>query len=206
MERKKVGRGGRNSAFKGVPEMKFPPTLWPAPDADWQLPAELIETIHQTLTQPSPTDLSKLQRHDLARNRLALLGLDLGYESKIEVSTGHRAMVLSGRFDNVWFAPEERKTVVFEIDSCWRRESIAKLGRVPDSQLRLWICYGNRFIPADPVDPGLRKLNILRIDPEHMGAPGPRHAERLGPGAWPDALYPRFADHIARGGRPGMVM
>lgn len=186
--------------------MKIPPTLWPAPDSEWRLPAHLIETIQEALTQPSPSDLSKLQRHYLAQERLAQLGRDLDYESKIEVSTGHRAIVLSGRFDNVWFASEERKTIVFEIDSCWRRESIVKLGRVPDSQLRLWIYYGNRFIPADPVEPGLRKLNILRIDPEHLGARGPRHAERLGPGTWPDALYPRFADHGARGGRPGMVM
>lgn len=186
--------------------MKIPPTLWPAPDAEWRLPADLIETIQQALTQPSPAHLSKFQRHQLAQKRLAQLGRDLDYQEQIEVSTGHRAMVCSGRFDNVWFAQEGRKTIVFEIDSRWKRESIVKLGRVPDSQLRLWIYYGNKFIPTDPVDPGLRKLNILRIDPEHLGLPGPRHAERLGTGVWPDALYPRSADHSARGGRPGMVM
>jgi hypothetical protein len=181
--------------------MKIPPTLWPAPDAEWRLPADLIETIHQTLTQPSPADLSKFQRHQLAQKRLAQLGRDLDYEEKTEVSTGHRAMISPGRFDNVWFAPEGRKTIVFEIDSRWKRESIVKLGRVPDSQLRLWIYYGNMSIPADPVDPGLRRLNILRIDPEHLGLPGPRHAELLGTGVWPEALYPGFADHSARAGR-----
>ncbi|HQR87704.1 MAG TPA: hypothetical protein PLH31_00165 [Caulobacter sp.] len=45
--------------------MKVPPTLWPAPDADWRLPADLIETIQQTITQPMPADHSKLQRHNL---------------------------------------------------------------------------------------------------------------------------------------------
>lgn len=186
--------------------MKVPPTLWPAPDADWRLPADLIETIQQTITQPMPTDLSMLDRHNLAQKRLAQLGCDLGYDAKIEVYTGHRAMVRQGRFDAVWFAPETQKSIVFEIDSCWKRESIVKLGRVPDSQLRLWIYYGSRFIPNDPVHPGLRKLNILRIDPEQLGLPGPRHAERLSSGTWPEALYPRFADHSARGGRPGAVM
>jgi len=186
--------------------MKVPPTLWPAPDADWRLPADLIETIQQTIIQPAPAELSKQQRHDLAQRRLTQLGRDLGYEAKIEVRTGHRAMTHSGRFDAVWFAPEGRQTIVFEIDSSWKRESIVKLGRVPDNQLRLWIYYGNRFIPADPVEPGLRKLNILRIDREHIGLPGPRHAERLSPGTWPEALYPRRADHSARGGRLGVVM
>lgn len=186
--------------------MKVPPTLWPAPDADWRLPADLIETIQQTITQPIPADHSKLQRHNLAQRRLAQLGRDLEYEARIEVGTGHRAMTHSGRFDAVWFAPEGQRTIVFEIDSCWRRESIVKLARVPDSQLRLWIYYGSRFIPDDPVEPGLRKLNILRIDPEHLGLLGPRHAERLSAGTWPEALYPRLADHSARGGRPGAVM
>ncbi|MDP3635159.1 hypothetical protein [Phenylobacterium sp.] len=186
--------------------MKVPPTLWPAPDADWRLPSELIETIQKILTQPAPKDLSTQQRHDLAQKRLAQLGRDLGYEARIEVPTGHRAMVYQGRFDVVWFAPETQKSIVFEIDRRWKRESIVKLGRLPDSQLRLWIYYGNRFIPDDPVDPGLRKLNILRIDPEHLGLPGPRKAERLSAGHWPEALYPTRADHSARGGRPGEVM
>lgn len=186
--------------------MKVPPTLWPAPDADWRLPADLVQTIQQIIVQPMPADLSKQQRHDLAQRRLAQLGRDLGYEARIEVCTGYRAMIYQGRFDVVWFSPDARKTIVFEIDSCWKRESIVKLGRLPDDRLRLWIYYGNRFIPADPVDPGLRKLNILRIDPEHIGLPGPRKAERLSAGAWPEALYPRYADHSARGGRPGMVM
>lgn len=186
--------------------MKVPPTFWPAPEPDWQLPAKLIETIQQVLIQPAATHLSKQQRHDLAQKRLAQLGRDLGYEAKIEVQTGHRAMIYQGRFDAVWFGTEAKETIVFEIDSSWKRESIVKLGRVPDDRLRLWIYYGNRFIPDEPVDQGLRKLNILRICPEQLGLPGPRKAERLSAGRWPEALYPKYADHSARGGRLGAVM
>ena len=186
--------------------MKVPPTLWPAPDGDWRLPADLIETIQHSLTQPAPADLSKQQRHDLAQQRLAQLGRDLGYEAKIEVCTGHRVMTGQGRFDVVWFGQQGQKTIVFEIDSCWRWKSMVKLGRVPDDRLRLWVYYGNKTVPADPVDPGLCKLNILRIDPEHLGLPGLRRGGRLSAGAWPEALYPRRADHSARGGRLGMVM
>ncbi len=170
--------------------MQVTPRLWPAPDADWRLPADLIETIQQTLIQPAPTDLSKQQRHDLAQKRMAQLGCDLGYEARIEVGTGYRAKIREGRFDVVWFAPEMQKSIVFEIDSCWRRESIVKLGRVRDSELRLWIYYGNRSIPDDPVAPGLRKLNILRIHPEHLGLRRPRLLDRRGPGCWPEELTP----------------
>ena len=186
--------------------MKVPPTLWPAPDADWRLPADLIEMIQRAITLPMPTDLSKLQRHDLVQRRLAQLGRDRGHDARIEVGTGFRARVQQGRFDVVWFAPMSQKSIVFEIDSQWRCKSIAKLGRVPDSQLRLWIYYGSKTIPADPGEPGLRKLNILRIDPALLGLPSPQRIGRLEAGVWPEALYPRRADHSARGARPGMVV
>jgi len=169
-----------------------PPSFWPAPDADWRLSAELIAAIDAALTAPLPRRISKLERHDRLQARLHALGPSFGYGSRTEVNTGYRRFIHAGRFDVVWDQLNgQDRPIVFEIDSCWRHESLLKLGRVGPECLKLWIYYGQRPFPLDPGEPGFRRLNILRIQPWRLGVKDGRRVRPLGPGPWPDALHPR---------------
>lgn len=177
--------------------MQAPISLWPAPDEDWRLPLALIRQIHARSILPLPAKVSKLQRHDILQARMLELGVELGFNAQAEVPTGHRKMVRTGRFDVTWTpSAPSAKRIVFEIDSCWRHESLLKLGRLSDGDLRLWIYYGQRPFPIEPTEPGFRKLNILRIDPTDLGIRSSgRRSMLLAPGEWPAMLYPRRAEH-----------
>jgi hypothetical protein len=177
--------------------MQKPISIWPAPDGDWRLPTTLIRQIHARSIMPLPRNVSKLQRHNIIQARMLELGLELGFKVQAETSTGHRKMVRTGRFDLTWTPMiAHAKRIVFELDSCWRHESLLKLGRLADSDLRLWIYYGQRPFPVEPTEPGFRKLNILRLDPADLGIRSSgRRSARLAPGEWPAMLYPRRADH-----------
>lgn len=83
--------------------------------------------------------------------------------------------------------------IVFEIDSCWRHESLLKLGRVGEDALKLWIYYGQRPRPLEPTEPGFRRLNILRIEPWRLGVRDGRRVVELAPGPWPELLFPGLA-------------
>ena len=127
--------------------MATPPSFWPAPDAAWRLDSDLVAVINTELTKPLHSGISKLERHNLLQKRLADLGAHLGYNSQIEVETGHRKFKRSGRFDVVWTCRGEGLPIIFEIDSCWRQESLLKLGRVGEEALKLWVYYGQRPFP-----------------------------------------------------------
>ncbi|MFN3513796.1 MAG: hypothetical protein ACK41C_12165 [Phenylobacterium sp.] len=172
-----------------------PPTFWPAADAAWRLDRSLIAAIHRELTRPLPKRITKLQRHDLLQRRLSELGDRFGYDSKIEVATGYRRRRYSGRFDVMW-SPREGGSlpIVFEVDSCWRHESLLKLGRVSEEALKLWVYYGMRSAPPEPIEPGFRRLNILRIEPWLLGMKDSQRLRHLEPGPWPEVLYPRRAE------------
>ena len=191
----KEREAGCNSLCK-VSSVPKPISLRPAPDAGWQLPTTLISQIHAEATAPLPRAISKLQRHNLIQARMLELGVRLGFDAQVEVATGHRKMSQTGRFDVAWTPIDVgAKRIVFEIDSCWRHESLLKLGRLSDNDLRLWIYYGRRPFPLEPVEPGFRKLNILRIDPEDLGVRfSSRRSVQLTPGDWPAMLYPGKAD------------
>ena len=171
--------------------MATPPSFWPAPDTPWQLASDLVAVINAELTKPVPRGISKLDRHNLLQRRLADLGGHLGYASKIEVQTGCRKLKRSGRFDVVWTPLGKGLPIIFEIDSCWRSESLLKLGRVDEDALKLWIYYGQRPFPLEPVEPGFRRLNILRIEPWRLGVKDGGRVVSLEPGRWSEALYPR---------------
>ena len=173
--------------------MATPPSFWPAPDAAWRLDSDLVAVINTELTKPLHSGISKLERHNLLQKRLADLGAHLGYNSQIEVETGHRKFKRSGRFDVVWTCRGEGLPIIFEIDSCWRHESLLKLGRVGEEALKLWIYYGQRPFPQEPVEPGFRRLNILRIEPWRLGVQDGRRMVSQSPGRWTEALYPRQA-------------
>lgn len=177
--------------------MHAPISLWPAPDEDWRLPSTLIGEIHSRSILPLPAKASKLQRHNILQARMLELGLELGFAIQAEAPTGHRKMVRTGRFDLVWTPPGPApRRIVFEIDSCWRQESLLKLGRLADSDLRLWVYYGQRPFPIEPTEPGFRKLNILRISAADLGIrSSARRSMLLAPGEWPAMLYPRRAEH-----------
>lgn len=173
--------------------MATPPSFWPAPDTTWRLEPDLVGVINGELTKPLPSGISKLERHNLLQRRLSDLGAHLGNASRTEVKTGHRKFVQSGRFDVVWTPRGEGLPIIFEIDSCWRHESLLKLGRVGEEALKLWIYYGQRPFPLEPVEPGFRRLNILRIEPWRLGVQDGRRMVSLAPGPWPEALNPRRA-------------
>ncbi len=172
--------------------MPIPPSYWPAHDPAWQLADDLVAVINAELTKPLPGGISKLQRHNHLQKRLAELGGYLGYDSRIEVETGYRRFERSGRFDVVWTPRNEGLPIIFEIDSCWRHESLLKLGRVGEEANKLWIYYGQRPMPLEPTEPGFRRLNILRIEPWRLGVKDGRRVVPLAPGPWPEALYPRM--------------
>ena len=173
--------------------MAIPPSYWPAHDISWRLASDLIGIINAELTKDLPRGISKLERHDLLQRRLAHLGEYLGYSAAVEVATGYRRFVLSGRFDVVWTPHDGGLPIIFEIDSCWRHESLLKLGRVGEDALKLWIYYGYRPMPLEPTEPGFRRLNILRIEPWRLGVKDGRRVVALTPGPWPEALFPRRA-------------
>lgn len=173
--------------------MATPPSFWPAPDSSWRIASDLVNVINGELTKPLPSGISKLERHNLLQRRLADLGAHLGHASRTEVETGHRKFKQSGRFDVVWTPGSGSLPIIFEIDSCWRHESLLKLGRVGEEALKLWIYYGQRPFPLEPVEPGLRRLNILRIEPWRLGVQDGHRAVSLAPGPWPEALHPRQA-------------
>ena len=173
-----------------------PPSFWPAPQLDYRLPSNLIATIDQTLATRLPRGISKLERHNILQQRLHTLGADLDFTSRIEVSTGYRRFEVTGRFDAVWTPHEtDARPIIFEIDSCWRHESLLKLGRVGEEALKLWIYYGQRPFPLEPTEPGFRRLNILRLEPWRLGIKQGRQVRASAPGLWPEPLYPQ------RGGR-----
>lgn len=173
--------------------MAIPPSFWPAHDTAWRLASDLIGVINAELTKPLASGITKLERHNQLQRRLADLGDLLGYVSQIEVETGHRRFARSGRFDVVWTPVDGGLPIIFEIDSCWRHESLLKLGRVGEEALKLWIYYGYRPMPLEPVDPGFRRLNILRIEPWRLGVKDGRRVNHLAPGPWPAPLYPTRA-------------
>jgi len=175
-----------------------PPCFWPAYETDSQLELDFIRLIDDELTRPLPKDISKLDRHNTLQRRLADLGGRLGYDPKIEVPTGHRRFVYSGRFDVAWSRPNGERPIIFEIDSCWRHESLLKLGRIGEEAQKLWIYYGHRPRPLEPNEPGFRRLNILRIGPWRLGVQGGRRQQTVAPGEWPEHLYPRLAEHSGR--------
>lgn len=180
--------------------MEVSPTLWPAPDAAWRLSGELIGIIQQTVTAPLPDDLSKLQRHNLIQKRVAHLGTRLGYDAKIEVGAGYIDRKGEGLLDVVWSHPQDRRTIAMEIDSSWRQRSLVKLGRAPDGHRRLWIYYGSRAMPEAPTEPGLRRINILQIDPGLLGIRQQKRRVKVEPSCWPPALYPAQAVQRSRPG------
>jgi len=117
-------------AAKDSPLHCAPPSFWPAPQLDYRLPSNLVVTIDETLTTRLPHRISKLERHNILQQRLHSLGADLGFTSRIEVSTGYRRCEATGRFDVVWDPYETGAPPgIFEIDSCWRHESLLTLGR-----------------------------------------------------------------------------
>lgn len=172
-----------------------PPCFWPAYEAGWRLNADLVHLIDEELTRPLPDGISKLQRHNTLQRRLAELGSRLGYGSAIEVATGYRRYVQTGRFDVAWTRPGGQPPIIFEIDSRWRHESLLKLGRVGEEAQKLWIYYGQRPRPPEPTEPGFRRLNILRIGPWRLGVKEGRRQQVISPGQWPEALFPRMANH-----------
>ena len=107
------------------------------------------------------------------------------------MQTGCRKLKRSGRFDVVWTPLGKGLPIIFEIDSCWRSESLLKLGRVREDAFKLWIYYGQRPFPLEPVEPGFRRLNILRIEPWRLGVKDGGRVVSLEPGRWSEALYPR---------------
>jgi len=131
---------------------------------------------------------------------LTELGDRLGYTAQIEVKTGHRRFERSGRFDVVWTPRDDGLPIIFEIDSCWRHESLLKLGRVSEQALKLWVYYGQRPMPLEPAEPGFRRLNILRIEPWRLGVKDGRRVVALSPGPWPEVLFPR---HVSAKLDPG---
>jgi hypothetical protein len=167
-----------------------PPCFWPACDAGWRLDADLVHLIDEELTRPLPDGISKIHRHNMLQRRLAELGSRLGYGSAIEVATGYRRFVQTGRFDVAWTRPDGQPPIIFEIDSCWRRESLVKLGRVGKEAQKLWIYYGQRPWPPEPTEPGFRRLNMLRIGPSRRGVNDGRRRPVISPGRWPEALFP----------------
>jgi hypothetical protein len=110
--------------------------------------------IDKTLAAPLPPNISKLDRHNALQERLRLLGEELEFVPAIEVATGYRKFKASGRFDVVWEPKDGSAKIIFEIDSCWRHESLLKLGRVGANALKLWIYYGQRPFPNKPDEPG----------------------------------------------------
>lgn len=180
--------------------MSKPPTFWPASETQWRLPEELVFGIDGALSAPLPVGISKLARHNRLQHRLAELGEQLGFQSKLEVPTGYRRWTHSGRFDVVWtpIVAECPMPIVFEIDSCWRHESLLKLGRVGEDAFKLWIYYGQRPRPLEPTEPGFRRLNILRIEPWRLGVRDGRRVVELAPGPWPEPLFPRLAHSVDR--------
>lgn len=170
-----------------------PPSYWPAPDSAWSLCPNLVALIDKTLAAPLPPNISKLDRHNALQERLRLLGEELEFVPTIEVATGYRKFKASGRFDVVWEPKDGSAKIIFEIDSCWRHESLLKLGRVGADALKLWIYYGQRPFPNKPDEPGFRRLNILKIQPHRLGVKDGRRVVDLAPGSWPEALYPRRA-------------
>lgn len=72
-------------------------------------------------------------------------------------------MARTGRFDLTWMPRDaDAKRIVFEIDSCWRHESLLKLGRLADSDCAFGSITASAPSRLKPEEPGLRKLNILR--------------------------------------------
>ncbi|WP_419320592.1 hypothetical protein ACN2C7_06495 [Caulobacter sp. ErkDOM-E] len=180
--------------------MEVFPTLWPAPDADWRLSGELIAIIQQTVTEPLPGDISKLQRHNLVQKRVAHLGTRLGYDARIEVGAGYIARNGEGLFDVVWSHPQDQRSIAMEIDSSWRQRSLVKLGRAPAGHRRLWIYYGSRAMPEAPSEPGLRRINILQIAPELLGVRHQKRRVKVEASYWPGSLYPAQAVQRSRSG------
>ena len=72
---------------------------------------------------------------------------------------------------------------------------LLKLGRVGEEAQKLWIYYGQRPRPPEPTEPGLRRLNILKIGPWRLGVKEGRRQQVISPGQWPEALFPRMANH-----------
>ncbi len=176
-----------------------PINYWPAADAQFRLPKPLITLIDQALTAPLRPGITKAARHAALQIRLHELGFGLGYHSRMEVGTGHRRFKFEGRFDVVW-TPDPandgdfvEKPIIFEVDRHWKHESALKLGRVGEEALKLWIYYGTRPAPPEPVEPGFRRLNILSIQPWRLGIKETHTVRRRVPGAWPDLLYPTMA-------------
>ncbi|HXG71402.1 hypothetical protein [Caulobacter segnis] len=181
-----------------------PINYWPAVDADFQLPWPLVHLIDRSLAAPLMPGITKEARHYMLQTRLHALGVGLGYQSQIEVCTGHRRFIAQGRFDVVWTHDPAKndgfleKPIIFEIDSRWKHESALKLGRVGEEALKLWVYYGNRPAPPEPAEPGFRRLNILRIQPWRLGVKEARSVRLSTPGAWPDPLYPQMASSARR--------
>jgi len=176
-----------------------PINYWPAADAQFRLPKPLITMIDQVLTAPLMPGITKEARHAVLQLRLHALGVCLGYQSRMEVGTGYRRFIFQGRFDVVWTLDPANdagfleKPIIFEVDSHWKHESALKLGRVGEEAFKLWIYYGTRPAPPEPVEPGFRRLNILSIQPWRLGIKEARTVRRRDPGAWPDPLYPTMA-------------
>ncbi|CAN5490991.1 hypothetical protein BH10PSE3_BH10PSE3_04530 [soil metagenome] len=151
-----------------VPLMKIT-SFWSPPSSDWRLPAELVELIYAEIFQPITAEHRGKFFHNILQRRIQALGTSLSYEARIEVPTPYLDQNRSGRVDVVWNAPPGGRSIAFEIDSWWRKKSLKKLIHMSATHQPVSIYYGKAMVPTPAPDSELRKIHVVRADPNRIG-------------------------------------
>jgi hypothetical protein len=148
-----------------MPAMSF----WSPPPGDWRLPSELVDRIHAEIFRPLAAEDHGQFFHNILQRRISALGTLLSYEARLEFPTPYLDQNRSGRVDVVWNARDGGRSIAFEIDSWWRKKSLKKLVHMSTTHQPVLIYYGSAMVPTSPPDSEVRRIHVLRADPNRIG-------------------------------------